>query len=199
MTYYNLDPTQASYLATNPNELVIVLPLPEQPPEGFTVDRIEGDFIYFSDVQRYYLFYPIPYPLNATVELIKRRSSKCVPSGDIVYPCKVMDVRVDRVQNVIREEQFQGGFNRRFIDEYSWFKNWFNNRYGTPKPVKKNGEFVGYRCYIWAIDSEFQRLIKDSDNYQYNIPDKTPTWKGLPLIIHVNPFVAITKMERIES
>lgn len=232
-TYYNFTDPQALHAATH-DEMVVVVPLPKQLPDGWVYHDIDINTVAFTDgldEHDSFIDIKLPYPIGGEVWLretwgynfysavskyvyradyigkpeyteLSWLPSQCQPAESIRYKGTVTGARVERVHGVTPQEIMATGLVKLDadippIDEYvlysqqaiERFKDWFNSRYSKPKPIKEHGEIVGYRCFIWSIDSEFQRLVKDRGSY--GCTDGKPTWKGKPLEVIVNGFVEI--------
>ena len=152
--YYNLDAQQIDYWKLNPGKsMVIVIPLPEQPPVGqkygetglsmtllyplntrmglretWTESERVGHYSYKTDGDIYY----------PDGELCKCwRSAQSMPVEAIRYWGIVTGAGVDKVQNMTGLEiSHMFGINYlSMIDNLLKiiFKNWFNNRYSKTK------------------------------------------------------------------
>lgn len=138
-------------------------------------------------------------------------SSITAPDFAIRHKYKATDVRVCRVGDVSLNDMIAMGVltaqlqvsasNITLTDTVrvvgvigaicKWeFKQWFNARYSRPRPRTKNGEITHYECWVYSLDGEFQKLIKDSPHY--DCEKYPPTWKGLPLKAWINPYIALT-------
>lgn len=129
------------------------------------------------------------YKASYNNELIYRNwlSLQCQPIEAIRHWCTVTSARVDRVQNLNGHDfdLMTGLIGLASPDKIDCLKEDFNARYSTPKPIKENGEIVGYECYAW--DCESFNYDKLTVNYTFD----GWLWKGKPLTIHANPFVEI--------
>lgn len=226
--YYNLG-EQARYWhkLEAGQQMVIVLPLPEQPPLGYYQYRnlcepINESSVTFHSQEGKFIWIKLPYPHNARIgmreayaegryfhgegkgtrwwykadfiEETKKfpcntpwRSSQSMPVLGIRSLSKVIGTRACRVQEADRipEDMVKAGFRNR--DEVI---NWFNARFSTPRPRRKDGKIDHYECWAWD-DLDLEAAYFE-DEYS------STGWihQKKPLIIHVNPFVAVTKIEK---
>jgi hypothetical protein len=140
-------------------------------------------------------------------------SAQCMPVSAIRWGT-ITSTRVDRVQKVTDYEWSVMGFKFTFppsecctntlktpkpayinMDET---KNWFNARYSKPRPIKENGEIVGYRAYCW--DNYWGDVVNKAILKDYkanNVDGEFDEWyKGKPITIHVNPYVQIVTIRK---
>ena len=152
--YYNFDQGQSQHFASlrTGDKMVIVVPLKEQPPEGWKIQGVYDEDVRFYDNGQVDI--QLPYPLNARVGLretwdakegyltrykahkddpIDRwHSSQCMPRKVIRYWPPVIDVRVSQVQNIKPYEinRIMPWLNTLDCDLLqSGFEDWFNRRH----------------------------------------------------------------------
>ena len=224
--YFNLAPAQARhYAGLKPgDEMVIVVPLLEQPPEGYRYIHHDNRTVWFELDK--IICDELPYPINARVGMretwvervsgykykadgnkedilghgvsLKWRSAQSMPVEAIRYWGIVTGTRVDRVQNVIEDEIYEAGIMKgeRTVFSKELFKDWFGTHYSKPRPRYKNGEIVGYECWCW--DNEYPVIKHKGVIVYHSSKDGSETWtyKGRPLAIHANPWVLITTMRK---
>lgn len=159
-----------------------------------TIQPMRSTYIYKAN-------YKFP---NFPADIDKWRPPSSMPTEAIRHWFKPTEVRVDRVQDMTYDEIELAGFDIIFNEYHqpvdSTFRQWFNKRYSTPRPVKENGEVARYEAYAWDRMSfiEFNKLDVNR-NYEiaYEPPDYTEVnWDGIgykhkPLTIHIDPYVAI--------
>ncbi len=142
--------------------------------------------------------YHYVYKADYTEEQIKRLKTKWhspdndMPAEAIRKWAKVISVDCKQVQETLAIESI------RLIPPMSTgamlkeeFINWFNAKYAKPRPVKKAGKIVSYVCYAYSMETMNMTSIGHYDlngirEYEY---------KGLPLKIIANPWVALTRIE----
>lgn len=199
MTYYNLDSEQALYWQSH-DEMVLVIPLPKQPPKGYYHhNNLSENRAVFITAERPEFAgcirgIKLPIPIGARVGLCGNWTT-------------VTDMRVCRVQSVTIQEVIASGIKD--ADKIivgadkiaAFFKDWFNKRYAHPRPRVKGGKIIGYECWVWDVHSFFGKI------WRYGKFENVPTdewesagckerWKGKPLTIHGNPYVAIVTVEK---
>lgn len=249
--YHNLDPAQATHFASLPKggRMVIIVPLPKQPPEDWVIGEIDLNTIAFTDgldEHDSYVDIQLPYPrvglreawckcgdryyykadytedeLKESCTSLSRdwRSAQSMPTEAIDQRGswgKATDVRVDRVQEITIQEIIDSGtVPNAYISqgednianqlESLTFKAfsclWFNHHYSKPRPRYKNGEIIGYECWAWDLEEWLDKYDKSDVLTNQGIfpllyDEGSYHWKRKPLTIHIDPWVAITTIEK---
>ncbi|KKL88786.1 hypothetical protein LCGC14_1921260, partial [marine sediment metagenome] len=130
-------------------------------------------------------------------------SPATIPSDAIRTQVKVIGNSVKEVQRVSGVEAVEiignlGLADYELLHEGGYhkvrmaFKDWFNTKYAKPRPRRKNGEIIGYKC--WAWDGYSWEEISSNDPH-YEFSDANWYYKDKLIEIHPDPFVELPILE----
>lgn len=121
-------------------------------------------------------------------------SAQSMPVAAIRHWGQVTEARVDRVQNLTPNENFELANATK-----DTLEDWFNGRYSKPRPRYKKGQVESYECWCWNDGVEpsepYYTYGHDIDEDCSISPIKVE-YKGKPLTIHGDPFVQIATVKK---
>ena len=206
-------------------EITIILPLSQQPPEGY---RCEGISIvdgthsincavftnntHYDDPNHDQFSVKLQFPVGKSVkcrkQILSYRNAKTGRKGTVDTRTIVTSNRVCHVQKITPPEmKLCMGFDpcTLILDTDSkgfhpaqHFRDYFNSQFAKPRLRKVNGK----RQYVaWAWDDGWTKEFSTSDNYEFdrdplNLVDE---WKHLLLTVHCNPFVEMVTLFNLQE
>jgi len=164
------------------NEWCFVVPTKEQNPEGGPCVRVPW---------RWGRQYPVG--LNMYTGRMTRRLYGTDLSLPLTTIFVVTENHVCRLSDITdNDAQIMGlyypGMTRYFgCDVFQLLLKW-DARYAMPRPQRRKGEIVRYRCWPWNKQFWINNLGTEGRHVTGR-----HQWKGLPLDIHENPYVEVVK------
>ena len=163
---------------------VLLRPM-EQPPEGYTLNKILNEHAHF---------YCIEAPgYTQHIKLTHPSGKYTIDGADIVVG---VETTVKRIQDLSTDELIRMGLISKYDDCYPTredSRNYHNSLYAHPV---KNKAGDGYVCYPYDMPSWLD-LYKNNKHVKLGQqPIANVTYKGLPLVIKTNPFFQILKCKK---